>query len=155
MVFVNETNLVVRKASRRTDYQPQPSFSVDRFILDMLNMQQPSRRAALDDEAMMHFFENYNKKFFLAEGRHGERGFDYMLPLYEKDSITGGPVSEIIRASGLAAMGNKGNPRLLIAARAKQVKVLRQLNQQLQNPKTAFSESTLLTAVMLGVFEAS
>jgi hypothetical protein len=110
----------------------------------------------LDDEAMMHFFANYNKKFFPAESQPGERGIDYMLPLYEKDSTAGGTVSEIIRASGLAALGNRrGNPKLLITARAKQVKVLQQLNLQLQDPKVAFTESVLLTVVILGVFEVS
>lgn len=154
--FVNETNLVVRKATRKTDDQPQQSFSVDRFILDMLDIQQPSRQAALDDEAMMHFFANYDKKFFPREGQPGESGIEYMLPLYQKDSTTGGTVSEIIRASGLAALGNRrGNPKLLITARAKQVKVLQQLNLQLQDPKSAFTESSLLTVVMLGVFEVS
>jgi len=129
---------------------------VDRFILDMLDIQQPSRQAALDDEAMMHFFANYDKKFFPREGQPGESGIEYMLPLYQKDSTTGGTVSEIIRASGLAALGNRrGNPKLLITARAKQVKVLQQLNLQLQDPKSAFTESSLLTVVMLGVFEVS
>jgi hypothetical protein len=156
MRFVNETSLVVRKATRKADDQPQQSFSVDRIILDMLDVQQPSRRASLDDEAMMHFFANYNKKFFPAESRPGESGIDYMLPLYEMDSTTGGTVSEIIRASGLAALGNRrGSPKLLITARAKQVKVLQKLNLQLQDPKVAFTESILLTVVMLGVFEVS
>ncbi|KAF2705801.1 hypothetical protein K504DRAFT_84295 [Pleomassaria siparia CBS 279.74] len=154
MIFVNETMLVVRKAKRRAEDLPRPSVSVDHSIRDMLQKQQPSRRASLDNEAMMHFFSNYNKKFFPRNSQsHGDDGLDYMLPLYQKDSITGGPVSEIIRASGLAALGNRGNPKLLIEARAKQVKVLGQLNKLLQDPKTAYSESTLLTCVLLGAFE--
>jgi hypothetical protein len=116
---------------------------------------QPSRLAAADDEAISHFFAHYNEKFFASAGQpHAAGGFDYILPVFLQDMASGGPIPEIIRASGLAALGNmKGSPELLVAARGKQVKVLRQLNQQLQNPRTALSDSSILTCIMLGVFE--
>lgn len=120
-----------------------------------MTAQQPSRIASVDDEAILHFFAHYNEKFFAAEGQqHPAGGFDFVMPVFQQDAISGGPIPEIVRASGLAALGNmKGSPDLLVAARAKQVKVLRHLNQQLQNPQKALSDSSILTCIMLGVFE--
>lgn len=120
-----------------------------------MNILQPSRMAALNDEAVAHFLAHYNEKFFAAEGsQHPEGGFDYILPVFERDMAAGGPIPEIIRAAGLAALGNmKNSQELLVTARAKQGNVLRALNQQLQDPKTAFSDSSILTCIMLGVFE--
>jgi hypothetical protein len=121
-----------------------------------LQLQRPSRGVAVDDEALAHFFAHYNEKFFSVDGHHHEGGIDYVLPVYQQDLVSGGPVPEIIKAVGLAALGNlKGMPELLTSARAKQVAVLRQLNEQLQNRNTALSDSSTMTCILLGTFEVS
>jgi hypothetical protein len=158
LLFRNETKLVMRKAQRRNDGTDSPSSSAFADELmhyqDLMHYQHPSRRAAVEEEAVLHFFANYNEKYFLSDSEGSQGGFDYLLPVYQEDMNTGGPIPEIIRANGLAALGNaKGSPELLVAARAKQVKVLRQLNKQLQDPAASRSNSSILTCLMLGVFE--
>jgi hypothetical protein len=155
-MFRNETTLVVRKANRSSDEQSMQSFASEYTASQSLHSQQPSRSAVMGDEGVMHFFAHYNEKFFASDQQHGRGGFDYVLPVYQRDMLSGGPVPEIVRASGLAAIGNMtGSPELRVTARAKQVKVLRQLNEQLQDPRTALSDSSILTCILLSVFEVS
>ena len=105
--------------------------------------------AALQDEATLYFFANYSDQLFPGDGYANENG---MFQLYQKESVNNGSIAEIIRAIGMAALGNKGNHQLLITARAKQLKVLGQLNKQLQ---TGVTRSTLLTCLLLASFEVS
>ncbi|KAF2648901.1 hypothetical protein K491DRAFT_223155 [Lophiostoma macrostomum CBS 122681] len=157
LLFRNETKLVMRKAQRKNDgTDSASSMFADQLLQcqDLMHYQHPSRGAAVEEEAVLHFFANYNEKFFLSDSEGGQGGFDYLLPVFQEDMNSGGPIPEIIRANGLAALGNaKGCPELLVAARAKQVKVLRQLNKRLQDPATSLSNSSILTCLMLGVFE--
>ncbi|KAF2260637.1 hypothetical protein CC78DRAFT_536295 [Lojkania enalia] len=157
LLFRNETSLVLRKAKRRNDESGSASSSstssADSLAV-LLSVRSPSRRAAVGDEAIYHFFAHYNEKFFAASGQENQGGFDYILPVFKQDIISGGPLPEIIKANGLAALGNvKGAPELLTAARAAQSKVLGRLNQQLQDPKKALSDSSILTCILLAVFE--
>ncbi|KAF2731880.1 hypothetical protein EJ04DRAFT_578770 [Polyplosphaeria fusca] len=152
-IFVHQTGIVkakVRQSSRDLDGTDAPT---DGSAMQLL-ARQPSRLAAVEDEAIHHFFAHYNEKFFAAEGQQSHGGFDYILPVYEKDLLSGGPVPEIVKASGLAALANmKASPELLTAAKATQVKVLRQLNDQLHDTRTALSDSSILTCIMLGIYE--
>ncbi|KAF2111274.1 hypothetical protein BDV96DRAFT_582818 [Lophiotrema nucula] len=157
MLFRNETPLVVRRATRRRTAargtagdEVAMSFPIDP---QLLATQQPSRIAAIDDEATNHFFAHYNEKFFAPEvQRNG--GFDYIQPVYQQDLATGGPVPDIVKAAGLAGLGNvSGSQELIDAARQKQNGVIRKLQHQLQNPRTISSDSTILTCILLGVFE--
>lgn len=153
LIFKNETTIVVRRAKRRSpDLSPS-----DRSALQLLEVQQPSRSAAVDDEATAHFFAHYNEKYFPCKDRQlAENGLDYITPIYLQDMATGGPMPEIVRACGLAGLANlKNSPALLRVAKEKQVRVLRQLNSQLQNSETASSYSSILTCLMLTLFEVS
>ena len=106
------------------------------------------------DEAVALFFAHWNEKFYASQGENAIRGFDYIRPVYDHDVRKAGPVPEIIHAIGLAALGNtNGAPHLLMEARQKQVQVLRRLNQQLQDPTTALSDSSILTCTLLSLFE--
>lgn len=119
------------------------------------SIQQPSRKAVLHDEAVSCFFAHYNERFFSDTGLLTQ-GFDYMTPVFQADSARGGPAEDVVTACGLAALGNmKGSPELLAAARARQVKVLNKLNQQLQDPKMALSDSSALTCLLLSTFEVN
>lgn len=108
------------------------------------------------DEAVAHFFAHWNEKFYASQDEYSIRGFDYIRPVYDEDARRAGPVPEIIHAVGLAALGNtKCAPHLLVQARQKQVQVLGRLHQQLQDPMTALSDSSILTCILLSLFEVS
>ncbi|KAF1997034.1 hypothetical protein P154DRAFT_622822 [Amniculicola lignicola CBS 123094] len=154
LLFRNETIHVVRRAKQKSEEARESSVPMENAAVRSLQLQRPSRGVTVDDEALAHFFAHYNEKFFSVDGHHHKGGLDYVLPVYQQDLVSGGPVPEIIKAIGLAALGNlKGMPELLTAARAKQVTVLRQLNEQLQNRDTALSDSSTMTCVLLGTFE--
>ncbi|KAJ4293427.1 hypothetical protein N0V90_008710 [Kalmusia sp. IMI 367209] len=157
MVFRNETGLVIRKVKRRATEDEETASPSDEDTFAQLDLsalvQHPSRRATLQDEAIMHWLANFNERFF-SSSPDLEAGFEYVLPVYRTDLVRGGPAVEIINACGLAALGNsKNSPDLLRAARVKQVKVLRQLNEQLQDPEQALSDSSVLTCLLLSSFE--
>ncbi|KAF2021368.1 hypothetical protein BU24DRAFT_417030 [Aaosphaeria arxii CBS 175.79] len=155
LLFRNETKLVVRKAKRRHESQSPPPnhLPMEAFSMQLFNPM-PSRRAAVNDEAEMHFFAHLNEKLFASQDCSTGGGYDYILPVYSQDLLSNGPVPEIIRATGLAALGStRGSPELLIAARQKRGQVLRHLNQQLQDPRMALSDSSILTCVLLSLFE--
>jgi len=154
MVFRNQTGSVIRKVNRGAVAQPaEPSEDVVPPLDIAALVHHPSRRATLQDEAIMHWLANYNERSFAAAADL-VGGFQYIVPIYEADSVRGGPAAEIINACGLAALGNAKNaPDLLHAARVKQVKVLRHLNEQLQDPELAMSDSSLLTCLLLSSFE--
>jgi hypothetical protein len=122
-----------------------------------MHMQQPSRAASVDDEAIAHFFTEYNYIYFASDGpnRLGN-GVDCVLPIFRQDASSGGPMATIVLACGLAALGNvHGSRDLVMAARGKQALVLGQLRRQLSDPKTAVSDSSILTSITLGIFEVS
>ncbi|KAK3200881.1 hypothetical protein GRF29_213g232367 [Pseudopithomyces chartarum] len=162
MVFRNETGLIIRKVKRKSsDGESSTSsgspFDEDAFAPLELSalVAHPSRRATLQDEAIMHWMANFNEKFFSSSSVENlQAGFEYIMPIYQRDLERNGPAVEIVHACGLAALGNaKGAPDLLRAARVKQIKVLRQLNEQLQDPEHGLSDSSLLTCLLLSSFE--
>ncbi|KAF1969379.1 hypothetical protein BU23DRAFT_240234 [Bimuria novae-zelandiae CBS 107.79] len=155
MVFRNETGLVISKVRKSGDGEERSLQNENAFAtLDLSTLvQHPSRRATLQDEAMMYWLANFNEKFFSSSSEL-PMGFEYLLPVYRDDLARGGPTVEIIKACGLASLGNsKGAPDLLRAARVMQLKVLGQLNEQLQNPEHALSDSSVLTCLLLSSFE--
>ncbi|KAL1597043.1 hypothetical protein SLS60_008625 [Paraconiothyrium brasiliense] len=100
MVFRNETGLVIRKVKRKsTDDESTPPSDGDVFAtLDPSALvQHPSRRATLQDEAIMHWLTNFNERFF-SSSPDLEAGFEYILPVYRSDLSRGGPTVEIINA---------------------------------------------------------
>lgn len=100
MVFRNETGLVIRKVKRKTSEDDStPTSDEDAFAaLDRgALVQHPSRRATLQDEAIMHWLANYNERFF-SSNPDVEGGFEYILPVYRADLTRGGPTVEIINA---------------------------------------------------------
>ncbi|KAF2685415.1 hypothetical protein K458DRAFT_24221 [Lentithecium fluviatile CBS 122367] len=157
IVFKNETPQVVRKTRLKKKHpQPTPAATPAEHSFAQqypsVLVQRPSRRVGLNNEAVLHFLGHYNEKFFASFGRTG--GVDYMTPVFQSDTARGGPVAEIITACGLATLGAmKGSPDLVTAARVRQTKVLRLLQQQLQDPNTALTNSSVLTCLFLSSFE--
>lgn len=117
--------------------------------------QKPSRKAALDDEAVCHYLGHYNEKFFASFGRIGSTGgIDYISPVFQLDEARGGPAAGIITACGFGTLGRfKKSPELMKTARIRQTKILRQLQQQLQDPTKALTNSSMLTCLSLASFE--
>jgi hypothetical protein len=100
MVFRNETGLVIRKVKRKNaDDESAPRLNQDAFAMmdSGVSVQQPSRRAALQDEAIMHWMANFNERFFSSKSK-SEGGFEYIQPIYLSDLARGGPTVEIINA---------------------------------------------------------
>jgi hypothetical protein len=151
LIFKNETTIVVRRAKRKSD-EHSPT---RRTGFPSVAVQQPSRGASVEDEAVAHFFAHYNERYFPSnDQQNAQNGFDYVTPIFLQDMVSGGPMPDIVRACGLAGLANMRNcPELLTAAKEKQVKVLRQLNEQLRNAETASSYSSILTCLMLTLFE--
>ncbi|KAF2646590.1 hypothetical protein P280DRAFT_14491 [Massarina eburnea CBS 473.64] len=155
LVFRNETAAIVQKtARRRGDQRLQLSFQ-GALALQLMNGPplQPSRSAFINDEAIVHYLNHYNKKIWATSGRFRD-GFDYATHVIQSDISRGGPVAEIVRACGLASLGNStGSAQLVTSARAKQIKVLQQLNRQLHDPQSTLSDSSILTCILLSTFE--
>jgi hypothetical protein len=100
MVFRNETGLVIRKVKRKnTDDETAPRMNEGAFAMMGVGLlvQHPSRRATLQDEAIMHWMANFNERFF-SSGTQAEGGYEYIQPIYQSDLARGGPAVEIINA---------------------------------------------------------
>ena len=107
MVFRNETGLVIRKVKRKTsagdEGSPEEEDAFATLDLSAL-VQHPSRRATLQDEAIMHWLANFNERFFTSS-TDLPTGFEYILPVYRSDLERGGPAVEIIQACKHDAWG--------------------------------------------------
>lgn len=114
---------------------------------------QPSRLAAINDEAMVHYLGLYNDKVIAASGPL-ERGYDYLTGVIQSDLRRGGPVAEMASACGLASLANwTGSEELMRKARVKHLKVLQQLSKQLQDKDLASSDSSITTCFLLATYE--
>jgi len=154
IVFRTETPQIVKKAKAKKTLGLVTAADERSFALryPSLLAQKPSRRADLDNEAVLHFMVHYDERFFY--GRTG--GVDYLTPVLEADSARGGPVADIITACGLATLGSMKNcPDLVMQANVRKTKVLRQLQTQLQDPQQALTNSSVLTCLFLGSLEVS
>ena len=102
MVFRNETGLIIRKVKRKSsDGESSSASEEDAFaMLDLSALvAHPSRRAGLQDEAMMHWLANFNEKFYTSSSLHGmQAGFEYIMPIYRGDLERDGPTVEILHA---------------------------------------------------------
>lgn len=106
MVFRNETGLIIRKVKRKSsDGESSTSsgspFDEDAFAPLELSalVAHPSRRATLQDEAIMHWMANFNEKFFSSSSVENlQAGFEYIMPIYQRDLERNGPAVEIVHA---------------------------------------------------------
>ncbi|CAI6307209.1 unnamed protein product [Periconia digitata] len=149
LLFKNETPAVVQRTKRKNTQGGDNTA----FQLMTVPPQQPSRRAVINDEAIVHYLGLYNDKVIAASGPL-EGGFDYLTSVIQADLRTGGPVAEMAMACGLASLGNStGSVELVRTARVKHLKVLQQLSKQLQDKDLALSDSSITTCILLAAFE--
>ena len=113
-----------------------------------LVMRNPS--PPIEDGAISFFFHRD-----ASAPRTFSRGFLDILPaIYQKELNSRGPLPEIITAIGLAGFSNlQGAPDVMLAARVKHTAALRDVNAALHDPARAKADSTLMTVMLLGLFE--
>lgn len=164
-MFRDETRKVVRKAkakemernaSPEEDTLTKPSQPYSDRSLKVyspqgdieLIMRNPS--PPIEDSAISFFFRHD-----ASVPRSFSRGFLDILPaIYQKELNSHGPLPEIITAISLAGISNlQGAPDVMIAARMKHTAALRVVNAALQDPASAKADSTLMTVMLLGLFE--
>ena len=105
----------------------------------------------LEEQASCFFFHH-----FVADEPSTPIGYARYLPkIYSLESAYAN-LPGIITSIGLAGLANlKSSPETMILARKKHTAVLRSLNSSLQDPKTAATDATFLTVLLLGLFEVS
>ena len=103
----------------------------------------------LEEQASCFFFHH-----FVTDDPSTPIGYGKYLPkIYNLDSAYAN-LPGIITSIGLAGLSNlKSSPETMIVARKKHTAVLRSLNSSLQDPKTATTDATFLTVLLLGLFE--
>jgi hypothetical protein len=165
-MFRDETRKVVRKAKAKemernaspeedtltkpsqpySDRSPKVYSPQGDIELVMRNPSPP-----IEDCAISFFFHHHDAPV----PRSFSRGFLDILPaIYQKELNSNGPLPEIITAISLAGISNlQGAPDVMIAARMKHTAALRVVNAALQDPASAKADSTLMTVMLLGLFE--
>ena len=103
----------------------------------------------LEEQASCFFFHH-----FVSDDPSTPIGYAKYLPkIYNLDSAYAN-LPGIITSIGLAGLSNlKSSPETMVVARKKHTAVLRSLNSSLQDPKTATTDATFLTVLLLGLFE--
>lgn len=170
MVFRDETKKVVRKANAAKTQNKIPSSAV-KSLDEGANLSEFSAVAAdgeldlttqennqldvrnppisIDEQSACFFFIN-----FLHPNLPPSRGRLGFLPqVYNQISPTG-TLAQIIITMGMAAMASTfKSPEMMFAARERHTSVLRATNVALQDRQEAKTDSTLVTVLLLGIFE--
>lgn len=105
--------------------------------------------APMDYQGSGFFFHHYVTEDLTSPTSYA----NYLPALYNHESAYSA-LSDIISAIGMAGISNmQTDSKTMAWARRKQSDVLRSLNTSLQNPKTAKLDATLMTVMLLGLFE--
>lgn len=143
------------KANHPLTYRPQASALVA-FAgpLTPLRSQSPqslSSPGSVEDQAVCFFFRTYRAP---QSTEHHQSLYAYLPVLYSvepSDHI----LNCIIPAIGLGGLAHRRNdPGLLLAADAAYSKALRRTNHALQIPERASADQTLISVMLLGLYEA-
>ena len=128
----------------RTPAPPEPSIAE---ILDVPRQLSLS----LEEKANCYFFHNFVSK----DIAYPTGNLSY-LPIIYGQEFSESVLSEIVTAIGMAGIANLQNsPDAMIAARQKQVAVLRDVNVAIQDPENAKTDRTLMAVLLLGLFEVN
>ncbi|PVH97351.1 hypothetical protein DM02DRAFT_658362 [Periconia macrospinosa] len=153
LLFKNETPALVQRTRRRQFQGDHDAVTFQVARVSPPHFSQPSRRAVINDEAVVHYLGLYNDKVIAASGPL-QAGYDYITVVIQGDLRRGGPVAEMAMACGLASIGNStGSGELLRTARVKQLNVIQQLSRQLQDKDLALSDSSITTCILLATYE--
>lgn len=167
MVFRDETTKVVRKA-KAAKTQDGGSSSAMITMNEGLNLFESSTMVAdvaVDLTTQVHnqidirnpstSIDDQSTCFFFNYLGHSNTRLPVLPTVYEQ-STPSSPLVTIVTSIGMAALANRvKSPEMVLAARQKQTSVLRAINFALQDREAARADSTLITVLLLGVFEVN
>ena len=105
----------------------------------------------LEDQATYYFFYN-----FVSQDPASLQSYSHVMPTVYRQSSSFNALPNIIEAIGLAGVSNvKQAPQLMAAAGVKYAKALRAITASIQDSKEASTDQTLITVMLLGLFEVS
>lgn len=173
MVFRDETKKVVRKANAAKTQNNIPSSAV-RSLEEGAKLSEFSAVAAdgeldltteesnqlavrnppisLDDQSACFFFHQF--RHFHHSNLPASKGRLNFLPQVYSQLSPRSTLAQIIISIGMAAMASNFKcPEMMFAARERHTSVLRATNVALQDRQEAKTDSTLVTVLLLGIFE--
>ena len=102
-----------------------------------------------EQQAVCFFFSSYA----MEPSKSGKSVYDYLPTFYNQESGKS-PLSCATAALGLAGLSYRRNePRLLSAANSTYSSALHLTNEALRNPVTAVTDATLISVLLLGLYE--
>ena len=102
-----------------------------------------------EQQAVCFFFSNY----VLEPSKPGNSVYEYLPTFYNHESGKS-PLSCVIVALGLAGLSyRKSEPSLLLASKSVYSSALHLTNEALRNPVTAVTDATLISVLLLGLYE--
>lgn len=103
----------------------------------------------LEDQATYYFFYN-----FVSQDPASLQTYSHVMPTVYRQNSSFNALPNIIEAIGLAGVSNvKQAPQLMAAAGMKYTRALRAITASIQDPKEASTDQTLITIMLLGLFE--
>lgn len=128
-----------RSASPSDDANFQFATSISRHVLEI----------PLEDRATLFFASNY-----IIGGNGPNRGhLDYLANLYNTNSVDEG-LQASMKAVGFAGFSHIANtPQLMVNARHQYIRALKLTNAALASPMKAKEDTTLISVMVLGIFE--
>ena len=103
----------------------------------------------LEDQATCYFFYN-----FVSQDPASLQTYSHVMPTVYRQNSSFNALPNIIEAIGLAGVSNvKQAPQLMAAAGMKYARALRAITASIQDPKEASTDQTLITIMLLGLFE--
>jgi hypothetical protein len=102
-----------------------------------------------EQQAVCFFFSSYA----MEPSKSGKSVYDY-LPTFYNQELGKSPLSCATAALGLAGLSyRRSEPRLLSAANSTYSSALHLTNEALRNPVTAVTDATLISVLLLGLYE--
>jgi hypothetical protein len=102
-----------------------------------------------EEQAVCFFFSNY----VLEPSKPNKSLYNYLPAFYNHESGKS-PLSCAIAALGLAGLSyRRSEPSLLSASKSVYSSALRLTNEALRNPITAVTDATLISVLLLGLYE--
>ncbi|KFY11326.1 hypothetical protein V492_04525 [Pseudogymnoascus sp. VKM F-4246] len=113
-------------------------------------MQQFSLVPTIDERATGFFVANY----VYALNGHTRGHLDFLTDIFKRDNLDEGLVSSM-KAVGLAGFAHSTHsPYLIKNARCQYIKAIQHTNAALRDPTAVKKDATLLTIIILGIFES-
>ncbi|KFZ09429.1 hypothetical protein V501_05572 [Pseudogymnoascus sp. VKM F-4519 (FW-2642)] len=136
--------------SATADDDSDPSEDGMEVVAQATPLQHFSLVPSVDERATGLFVANY---VYALDG-HTRGHLDYLTDVFRKDSLDEGLLSSM-KAVGLAGFAHTTrSPYLIKNARYQYIKAIQHTNAALRDPSTAKKDATLLTIIILGIFES-